>query len=207
MVSCMFDIIKSIPMCRIIPCGLWWRPSDPTRHRYFMFPSQVAMECYWVPQIFCKVVSLIFVYCDPQYIYSWLWSLMSTWIHSVSYCVHDHVYHTWSHSVLFGSHDSFLLLIMGMPTSGLIYMITNCLEVLPGSFSHRSIFVKCLNHHLIFWPHTLGGIYYTTIFHPIIRWVSSWIHGVETLCCYAFSVRFPTVLCLFTISLYVSYGK
>lgn len=103
-----------------------------------------------------------------------LWSYKSSWIYSVSSHGHDHVYHTWIHNVLFGIHALFPLLSIDMPTSGIIIYgpsLVVCRFSLLGSmalpctppFWYIVIFFW---HHLHFWPHDLGDIYYTLIYHP-----------------------------------------
>lgn len=105
--------------------------------------------------------------------WSWLWSSKSSWIHSVSYRGHDHVYYTWIRSIFFGSRALFPLLSMSMPTLWIIIYglsLDGCNLSLPSSFdspytpSLRYI-VNCFGHHLFLRPHTLGGIWYTLIYH------------------------------------------
>ena len=140
MVSHMSDFNIFIHMCRCIPLGLWWIPWDVRRHHCYLFSSQVVMDYSWVLWRLLRhhVVSLMYVHCDiePRCISLWIRSLMLTWIHNVSYCGHDHVYHTWICMYYFSGHALFLLLSMGIPTSGMLYiwLTLGCLQVLTSLF-------------------------------------------------------------------------
>ena len=144
-VSHVFDLNKSIFMCRIIPRGLWQRPWDPRRHHCYIFSSQVVMELYWVLWRFLghRVIWLTI------HIVSICGYDLSCWHGSTMYLIMAMIVSIIHGSIVncFGGHALFILSSMDMPPSRMIYIyiyIYICLQVLPISFSHSYFLILYL---------------------------------------------------------------